>query len=268
MTSYIRNPIDFYHQYILGIREQDTVEETIATNTLGTVVHNVLENLYKPFVGKLLTTNNLDAMFSIIDDKVRKEFRSVYAKINITEGKNLVIFEVAKRYIYNFLKSEQRLLNSGAELEIVAIEQNLKTTVVIPELNFPVCIKGKVDRVDKLNGQLRIIDYKTGNVLKSHVEIADWQLLISEYKYSKAFQVLTYAYLHSQNLYKENAFEAGIISFKNLKGGFLKFGTKVMGSRNKEHSIDKNVFENYLHELKRLIIEICNPTIPFEEKEI
>ena len=268
LTSYIRNPIDFYHQYVLGIREQDSVEETIAVNTLGTVVHNVLENLYKPFVGCLLATNDLGAMILAIDKEVRKEFRSVYAKMNITEGKNLVIFEVAKRYVYNFLKSEQRLLGSGAEIEIIAIEQNLKTALNIPELGFPVYIKGKVDRVDKLDGQLRIIDYKTGNVTKSSVEISDWELLTGDYKYSKAFQVLTYSYLHSQNLQQEESIEAGIISFKNLKEGFLKFGTKVAGTRNKEHTINEAVFEKYLNELKRLILEICNPNIPFEEKEV
>ena len=173
LTGYIRNPIDFYHQYILGIREQDRVEETIAANTLGTVVHNVLENLYKPFVGSIITTSNIDGMLLEIHNQVHKEFQSVYAKMNITEGKNLVIFEVAKRYVFNLLKSEQRLLASGAELEIVAIERNLKAAINIPELDFPVYIKGKVDRVDRLNGQLRIIDYKTGNVTKSALEIAD-----------------------------------------------------------------------------------------------
>ncbi|MDX1761886.1 MAG: PD-(D/E)XK nuclease family protein, partial [Christiangramia sp.] len=39
LTTYIRNPLDFYHQYVLGVRDQDEVEETVAFNTLGTVVH-------------------------------------------------------------------------------------------------------------------------------------------------------------------------------------------------------------------------------------
>ncbi len=268
LTGYIRNPIDFYHRYVLGIQEQDHVEETIATNTLGTVVHNVLENLYKPFVGKTVTTHDVKRMLLEIDAQVRQEFKSVYTKMNITEGKNLVIFEVAKRYVFNLLKSEQRLLASGAELEIVAIECNLQAELQIAELDFPVFIKGKVDRVDKLNGQLRIIDYKTGNVTKSALEISDWEVLTEDYKYSKAFQVLTYAYLHLHNQPMETTIEGGIISFKNLKEGFLKFGTKIAGSRTKEHFINQRVLEKYFDELKRLILEICNPNIYFEEKEV
>ncbi|HET8753092.1 MAG TPA: PD-(D/E)XK nuclease family protein, partial [Salinimicrobium sp.] len=46
LTTYIRNPLDFYHQYILGIREPEEMEETIAYNTLGTVVHQSLETFY------------------------------------------------------------------------------------------------------------------------------------------------------------------------------------------------------------------------------
>ena len=32
--------------------------------------------------------------------------------------------------------------------------------------------------------------------------------------------------------------------------------------------MNQAVFEKYLFELKRLILEICNPTIPFEEKDV
>ena len=54
LTNYIRNPIDFYYQKVLKIKEYDDVEETIAANTLGTVVHNTLEDFYKPLEGEFL----------------------------------------------------------------------------------------------------------------------------------------------------------------------------------------------------------------------
>jgi ATP-dependent helicase/DNAse subunit B len=38
LTSYIRNPIQFYFQKILRISEVE-VEENIALNTLGTIIH-------------------------------------------------------------------------------------------------------------------------------------------------------------------------------------------------------------------------------------
>src|SRR5690606_12807541 len=136
------------------------------------------------------------------------------------------------------------------------------------ELDFPVKIHGKVDRVDEFNGQMRIIDYKTGLVNQGDVEIIDWETLNEDYKYSKAFQVLAYALMINKELPINNA-EAGIISFKNMSSGFLKFGVKEKaGSRNKSQIITNETLENFTVELKKLIVEICDQNIPFIEKEI
>ena len=55
ITNYLYNPIAFYKQKILRINELDLVEETIAANTMGTVVHDTLESLYKPYINQFLT---------------------------------------------------------------------------------------------------------------------------------------------------------------------------------------------------------------------
>jgi hypothetical protein len=64
--------------------------------------------------------------------------------------------------------------------------------------------------------------------------------------------------------------EAGIISFKNLKSGFLKFATKdrVGAYAKKDTLITDETLEHFKVELKSLILEICNQDIPFTEKEI
>jgi ATP-dependent helicase/DNAse subunit B len=54
LTSYIRNPIQFYFQKILRISEVE-VEENIALNTLGTIIHETLKVLYEPFIGKFIS---------------------------------------------------------------------------------------------------------------------------------------------------------------------------------------------------------------------
>ena len=62
--------------------------------------------------------------------------------------------------------------------------------------------------------------------------------------------------------------EAGIVSFKNLKSGFLKFKKKVAGTKLKDSLITQETLEMFQNELKHLIVEICDPEIPFVEKEI
>lgn len=268
LTTYIRNPMDFYYKYVLGIKETEEVEETIAANTLGTVIHNTLETFYKPIENRFLSIEDIKEMRGQIDKELNNQFKQEYTKLDITQGKNLLIFEVAKRYIYNFLKAEEALLQKGSKLKILSIESNLKTKLEIPGLDSPIYIKGKVDRIDSLDGQIRIIDYKTGKVSRNDVVIMDWDTIIEDYKYSKVIQVLAYAYMqHNENPIPEG-FQAGIISFKNLQEGFLKFGTKesIRGKINDE--ITDSVFEYYLIQLHKLIIEIFDIEIPFTEKEV
>ena len=269
LTSYIRNPLDFYYQKVLKIKEHDDIEETVAANTLGTVIHNVLEDFYKPIIGQSLTIDALMDMKSKINETVSKQFQELYKEGNISHGKNLIIFEISKRYISNFLDLEIEDVKAGNTIEIIAIESKLDAKVAIPELDFPVSIIGKVDRVDKRNGITRIIDYKSGKVDQNKVEITNWEDISTDYdKYSKSFQVLAYAYLMHQNTPFTEPIEAGIISFKNLGSGYLKFALKDAGSRNKTQLITPEILDHFEIELKKLILEICNPELDFVEKEI
>lgn len=268
LTTYIRNPIDFYYRYVIGIKETDEVEETVAANTLGTVIHNTLENFYKPLENLVVQEADIQQMLSNIDREVTAQFRKEYVDLDIKGGKNFLIFEVAKRYILKFLKSELELITSGNELKIIFIEQSLKAKIDIPELGSDVFIKGKVDRVDQLNGVTRIIDYKTGKVAKSDVILMGWEGLTEEYANSKVIQILAYALMQQKNGMLSVPFEAGIISFKNLKEGFLKFGTKQSVRGKIDHEINLETLATYTEQLKRLIVELFSKDVPFIEKEV
>jgi ATP-dependent helicase/nuclease subunit B len=266
LTSYIRNPLDFYYQKVLKVTNAQEIEETIAYKTLGTVVHDSLEQLYKPLEGSLLRSEDLNLMKPKIDGLVREEFRKTFKGGNFSKGKNLIIFEVAKRYLSNFIDYELDLLKNGNQIRILKIEQSLKVELSIPELNFPINIGGKVDRVDEFNGQIRIIDYKTGFVKQGDLEIINWGDLTTDEKFSKTFQVLAYALMINNEMPIIQA-EAGILSFKNFNSGFLKFATKPNPRGPKNHIINQETLELFVVELKKIILEICNSNHAFIEKE-
>ena len=267
LTSYIRNPLEFYFQKILRLSEFEEVEETVAANTLGTIIHDTLEKFYQPLENSLLAVDDLVGMKNRVHDEVTAQFKKTFRGGTFSKGKNLIIFEVAKRYISNFIDREIAEVEAGNTIKIRKIETDLTLEIPIRELDFPVKIHGKVDRVDEYNGQLRIIDYKTGLVNQGDVEIMDWEELSKDYKFSKAFQVLTYALMMNKDLPIHGA-EAGIISFKNLASGFLKFGTKTSAYSKRDQQITAETLETFTIELKKLILEICDPQLPFTEKEI
>lgn len=270
LTSYIRNPLDFYYQKLLGIKDLENVEETIAVNTMGTVVHNTLEALYKPYVRKTLKVEDIQEMKSKINTNITKFFKKEYADGDMTKGKNLIVFEISKRYVQNFLNLEIEDLKQDNTIKIIALEEKIEIALNIPELNFKVKLKGTVDRIDNYNGITRIIDYKTGRVLDNEVSITNWEDLTTDYKkYSKSFQILAYAYMMNKEKPLNFPIQAGVISFKNLNAGFLKFTKREhLRAGNKDTLITEETLNNYFEELKKLIIEICNPEINFIEKEV
>ncbi|MDX6180707.1 PD-(D/E)XK nuclease family protein [Flavobacterium sp. Fl-77] len=262
LTSYIRNPIDFYFQKILRIREVEEVEENIALNTLGTIIHETLKALYDPFVGRFISETDISNCFKLLDDEVLKQFKLVYKEGEIKKGRNLLAFEVAKRNVLNFLKLELEAIKSGDAIKIIALEKTFERELIHQSLPFPVLIKGNVDRIELRNGKIRIIDYKTGKVERANVVLKSWNGLTKDLKNDKIIQVLAYAFMF-ENEMKDIPMEAGIISFKNLKSGFLPFGFKE--EKELHITVTKEILANYVEEIVVLLNEIFDRTISFEE---
>lgn len=260
LTNYLYNPIGFYNQKILGIKEYKEVEETVAYNTMGTIIHDTLDVLYQPYIGKILSVESNKQMVSKVDDLVVYYFKKHFYSADVFTGKNRLIFEVCKDYVTRFLENEKSLILENNSLKIIATEQDLEASIEIDGFDFPIKIHGQVDRIDELNGVTRIIDYKTGNVIASNLKVLDLSIIADE-KYSKAIQILLYAFLYTQNHQTQKPVEAGIISFKNLKSGLLKIDFSK-----KDHEITLEKIDEFMIYIKELIKEIFDPEIPFIEK--
>jgi hypothetical protein len=259
LTNYIRNPLEFYKKNILKINDVPEVEETIAANTFGTIVHDSLEELYQPLINKILTLENTSNLTARIPEAVKTHFNKNLPGVDILKGKFLLVYNVVLKYLQNFIAQEIEQLENH-QIKILGLEERFIVQLNIPELDFPIKLKGTLDRVDQIDGVTRIIDYKTGKVEPRNVKITDWEELISNYDKSKAFQLLCYALLYSKK-HNANLLQAGIYSFKNLSQGFLPFNSN--GTNINPDTL--NTFEGYL---KGIILEICNPNIPFTEKKV
>ncbi|MDT0538566.1 PD-(D/E)XK nuclease family protein [Croceitalea sp. P059] len=261
LTNYIKNPYGFYKKHILKIREQQQVEETIAHNTFGTIIHDVLEALYTPLIGQYLNKTILEQTKTKINSTVQEHFKRTYSDRNVDKGQNFIVLKVITKYIESVIQFEINQIEKH-QIKILSLEQELKVILDIPELDYPVNLKGKLDRIDEIDGQLRILDYKTGKVTKSEVEIFSFDELTSDDKKAKAFQLLCYSLL-SQN---SKPIVSGILPVKNLNLGILSFAKKSNSKPiTKDHLITDVVLNEFKSELKRLILEIADPKTPFKE---
>ncbi|MFY7670479.1 PD-(D/E)XK nuclease family protein [Tenacibaculum sp. MEBiC06402] len=265
LTNYLYNPIAFYQKKVLKIKEFDEIEEEVAFNTLGIVVHETLRELYEPFLGKFIRQDDVKQMKPLVSTYVRNHFSIHFKNGDVSTGKNRLIFEVAKRFVSNFLNQEIDLLKDAAnQLKIVAVEKDYEASINIDGIDFPIKIHGQVDRVDELNGVIRIIDYKTGSVKPSDLKVPFLEE-ICDFKYSKAIQVLLYAfmYLESESINENTEMQAGIISFKKLQSGFMKLN--FAEKRGEDFNVTPERVYEFIDEIKNLIKEIYNPEVDFEE---
>ncbi len=265
LIQYIRDPLEFYKRALLGIEEPIIVDETIAPNSFGTIIHNSLEALLKPFVGQPLLPKTLQSTIPEIKSVVLSFFTEFYAESSIRHGKNLIVFQVLVRTVENFIRYEIDVC-SRKNIKILELEKKIKLPLSIPGISFPVFLKGTLDRIDEVDGKLRIVDYKTGRVNQADMSLSTWEDLLHDSRYSKVFQVLSYAYMytHSEN---NSVLNAGVISLKNLSQGYLDFALlERKGSRKRHPGIDDDRLQSFEKELFRLVKEICDPSKPFIEE--
>ena len=263
LLTYIRNPVQFYYERVLEVYDPDSMEETIAYNTIGSIIHDTLEELYKPIENKLLGTRCLKQMLKIKDKIVEKRFEIKFRKENLSKGKNLIIVETCKRYIETFLKKEIKDIEEGNEIKIIAVEKKFEALVNISEELKNTKIRGKIDRIDVYNGITRIIDYKTGGQIKqSDLNVKNYEDIFKDIKYSNAFQLLFYCMAIENDKKYNSHLETGIISFRNINAGALRI--KFM---DKTHQITSEKLTEYKKGITKLILEILEINIPFIEKE-
>lgn len=261
LNTYIACPLQFYYRYIAGIRQEDEVEEFIDSSTLGSAIHDALEKGYEDLKGQQLDAASMhqieEKSLVTLDAILKKRFKQ-----RLEQGKNHLLHQVAKQMCKEFIASETKVIKEGAHLHLIGLEQELKHTLQLPTLQ--VKLFGKVDRVDQLNGQWRIVDYKTGKVEAKELSITAWEDLISNSNKSKAFQLMMYAYLYLKNNTDIESAIVGNISFKNLKEGLLCIKSKNTYKPWKIGAEELLVFEE---QLQTLLLKILDAKEAFVQTE-
>ncbi|MGY5352022.1 PD-(D/E)XK nuclease family protein [Wenyingzhuangia sp. IMCC45533] len=266
ITDYMNDPLVFYKKMVLKIRETDAVEEEVAHNTLGTIVHDSLEFLYKPYLNKILVAKDVELMKTEAKKMVGLKFKEHFKEGDITTGKNRLISEVANQFVINFLNKELDEIKVGKEIVVKDLEMECTLSMVTPA-GHQIKLRGKIDRVDEVDGVRRIVDYKTGKVEAKDLCLEDLSMATTDYKYHKIVQVMTYVLLYTETEKFDvgrNELQTGIYSFKNFKPGFLAMN-QSKSSRQQNYNITADNVEAFKNSLYGLIDEILDNNRTFVE---
>lgn len=232
INTYLSCPLDFYNLYILGLREEDELEEEIDASTFGTIVHNTLEELFKPFINREISEKEVASFSEKYQKLLNEQFIKYFGEIeNIQTGPNRLHYEAAKNYIEAYIKFEIEQIRP-VKTEIVNLEEILEKEIELEIHGKPTKIRlyGKADRIAKINGVVQILDYKTGSVESTDLSIIEKNILEGGKNIKgKALQIMIYAYLYLLTHPETSEIEAHIYSFKKKSLGFqpLKINYKT-----------------------------------------
>ncbi|WP_312509863.1 PD-(D/E)XK nuclease family protein [Chryseobacterium culicis] len=257
LTSYLYNPIDFYLSKILNTSETDEIEEELSIKNYGNLVHYSLQEVYEMLKGKVLKESDLKNSIKAIDQYINTAIEKLKHQPEFYEkGMNYIHRAIAKKVIENILNHDLELIRQGNKLEIIDIERKFENIDFPLDGNDKVSFFGFIDRIDKLNGTLRIIDYKTAKIKNLNVKID--QDNVDEYFHNsdrkQALQLCIYHYV-VQHLPEFWGFpiETGIWSFADAKKGMVSL------------QFDKGNIDDAMKSVKSLILEILNPDVNFVE---
>ena len=254
LCLYAMDQIKFFETYILGLKEEK-IEETIASSTMGNIVHDSLEIIYKGYVGKRLKIEDLEKMNKLVSTTVKDVIKNYMREENNNKGKNVIIIETVKKYVERVIEIDRKVVENENDLRIIAVEKEFETKIEDGSKKYK--IRGKIDRIDKVNGELRVIDYKSGKKISRRDVTIKGNDEITKEKGIYNLQLLIYM-LGTEKEFKGKRIKSGIINLKNISDGVLE------GIFNGKTSLGSNELNNYKVLIIDLITRILDKNLMFK----
>lgn len=165
INTYLDCPLKFYFSVVEGIQEEEEVSETIESNVFGSILHKVMEELYQPLCGKMVTADLLKAIRKdtpALTTAIARAFAEIFFKSDVVRsltGQNFLIGEMIRKYVEKILERDSKL----TPFRYIQSERKVNRFFTLGDNRTEIRLKGFIDRIDEVNDTIRIIDYKSGS---------------------------------------------------------------------------------------------------------
>lgn len=269
INTYLDCPLKFYFSVVEGIREEEEVSETIESDVFGSILHKVMEELYKPFQGKMVTVDLLKAIrkdTALLTGAIARAFASEFFKTEVVRsltGQNYLIGEMIRKYVEKILERDGKLT------PFVYIESERKINGLISLSDHSeIRLKGFIDRVDEVRDAIRIIDYKSGSGTTTFSSIESLFNKEEKDRAKAVMQVFMYCWMYAH--FTENkgkTIQPGIYYVRSLFSDPFDPSVYHRIERGKSEKVEH--FSGYAQAfeegLRGCLDEIFNPEIPFTQ---
>ena len=276
LNKYLDCRLKFYYQYVAGLYESEGVQDDVDPAVFGNVLHKAMEQVYQRYVERteqtVITAEAIEqlkgkALKQAVQQGFREHFRGRSAEDFTLEGRNLIAHDIVLKMAKHILDMDANY----APFEVVSLEREsdvgyvMVYPVPMDGTTLRVTLKGVIDRVDRKDGTVRVLDYKTGRDEKKIKSIASLFDRNDPQRNKAAMQAMLYALLYaSQATSADERITPGLVNAKELFE--QTFDPRLIID---QHPVDD--FEPYQAEftqaLTQLLKELFDPQVPFDQTE-
>lgn len=271
INTYLDCPLKFYFSVLEQIQEEDEITETVERDVFGSILHKVMEDLYAPFKGKLVTADLLKLLRKdqpLLTGTIARAFAELFFKSPVVrplEGENFLTGEMIRKYAEKILEQDARF----TPFHYIESEKKVRATITLSDKRV-VQLKGFIDRVDSLDRVLRIVDYKTGSGKLEFESVEGLFDKEAKDRPKAVMQVFLYAWMYQQlPEYTGMPIQPAIYYLRTL---FQRSFDPVVEQKKGRGKADKvNSFQEFAADfedkLRQCLDEIFNLDIPFTQTE-
>ena len=271
INTYLDCPLKFYFSVLEQIQEEDEITETVERDVFGSILHKVMEDLYAPFKGKLVTADLLKLLRKdqpLLTGTIARAFAELFFKSPVVrplEGENFLTGEMIRKYAEKILEQDARF----TPFHYIESEKKVRATITLSDKRV-VQLKGFIDRVDSLDRVLRIVDYKTGSGKLEFESVEGLFDKEAKDRPKAVMQVFLYAWMYQQlPEYTGMPIQPAIYYLRTL---FQRSFNPVVEQKKGRGKADKvNSFQDFAADfedkLRQCLDEIFNLDIPFTQTE-
>ncbi|MCQ2220952.1 MAG: PD-(D/E)XK nuclease family protein [Prevotella sp.] len=289
INNYLNCQLIYFYKNVCDIKDNsDGDEEEMDNRTFGLIFHRAAEILYKPYEGKIIRKEDIEAMLkdpSVINRAIEQGFKDELFKMKSKElrerkmpqldGTQLINYGIIRRLITSLLNYDKK----QCPFKIIKLEHYVEDTI---ELNTDygtshLMVNGIIDRLDEVrdvkgDAVIRVVDYKTGSKVASanDIDAVFSTERADRHKHNDYYlQTLLYCnMLSSPETPHEDTLNIGntpivpalLYPHKALQDGYnpiLKF-SKDMINDSREYTAE------YKEKFYKLLSEIFDRSIPFK----
>jgi ATP-dependent helicase/nuclease subunit B len=151
LNTYLTCPLQFYYEYVLGLREREVISEELEKEEIGSFVHLVLSDYFKGKTGTLLSEKEMN--LKEFEKVIRGRFEEQYGKDPV--GEVYLLRNQVEKHLKDFIEYYQMPKIREFQTKILGLEQRID----VVKHSFK--LGARLDRVEKRGERTVIIDYKT-----------------------------------------------------------------------------------------------------------